>query len=100
MVHESKGVERDAGLRDQSEEGVRRIAEEGGGEQPPGGGDQRRGRPLSRLRRDEPLLERRGEREGERGGGIQVDVDIEEVAVAGEELLPEGGEDEVGIGEE
>lgn len=48
---------------------------------------------------DKPALEDAGGG-AEAGGGVGVDVDVEEVVVAVEEALPEGGEGDVGVGEE
>ncbi|KAG9445270.1 hypothetical protein H6P81_016610 [Aristolochia fimbriata] len=72
VVDEAEGVERDAMLGEECEEGVGGVVEEGGGEEAARGGDERRGGPL----------------------------DVEEALVAAEEAVPQGGEGEVGVGEE
>ncbi|KAF7070209.1 hypothetical protein CFC21_075751 [Triticum aestivum] len=92
--------ERDAGLGEQREELVGRVVEQRGGEEAARGGDERGGGARRGLAPDDAAAEGGGRRQREVGGGVGVDVEVEEAVVPREELLPERREDEVGVGEE
>lgn len=105
VVSELKGVKRDAVLGEKGEVVVEGVVEEGGGEEAAGGGDEGGGGAGGGFRGDEAgaVMEDAAAGESDVLGGIRVDVDVEEavVVVGGrEEFFPEGGEGEIGIGEE
>lgn len=98
-VDESERVEGNARLGDECEVQIQWIVEDGVGHEPTRGGDECGRRALGSLGRYEPVLEELVSVR-ELGGGIGVDVDVVEAFVAGEELGPDGGEDEIGVCEE
>lgn len=104
VVSELKGVKRDAVLGEKGEVVVEGVVEEGGGEEAAGGGDEGGGGAGGWFRGDEVVEDAAGD--GDVFGGVGVDVDVEEavaVVIGGrrrEELLPERGEGEIGVGEE
>lgn len=99
MVHIAKGVEGDAVLGENSEEGVGRVIDESSGEEAARGRDERGGGTVGALGGDKPALENAlGTRDV--GGRIRVDVDVVEAGVAVEEAVPKGSKMEVRIGEE
>lgn len=98
-VDEFERVEGNARLGDQCEVQIQWIVEDGVGHKPTRGRDECGRRALGFLGRDEPVLEELVTVR-EFGGGIGVDVDVVEAFVAGEELGPQRGEDEIGICEE
>lgn len=99
MVDKAEGVEGDAVLGEEGEEGIRRVVEERSGEEAAGGRDKRRGGALGAFSCDESALEDAGGG-AESSGGVGVDVDVVQVVLAVEEALPERGEGDVGVGEE
>lgn len=100
-VDVGEGVEGDAVLGEEGEVGVGGVVEEGGGEEAAGGGDEGGGGAEGAFGVGDEFVEE-GRGEGEVGyGGVGVDVDVEEVwGGLVEEEVPEGGEVEIGVGEE
>lgn len=96
MVDESEGVEGDALLGHNGEEGVEWVVYESGSDQASGSGDEGRGGALRSLRGDESILKNTARRSNN-SRGIAVDVDIVEIVVALEEFLPQRSEREVRI---
>jgi len=89
IVQGGERVERDAGLREEREELVIGVIEECCGEEAACRGDEGGGGSLRGLGRDKAAAEGRRGRQLKDGVGVSVDVEIEEVLVAAEELLPE-----------
>ncbi|KAG0481301.1 hypothetical protein HPP92_012159 [Vanilla planifolia] len=100
VVDVAERVEGDAVLRDEGEEGVRRIAEQCRRKKAACGGDKRRRSPLRRFRRDESSTERPCRREEKLRHGVGMNVDIEEPFVAEKESFPERSKGDVGVDEE
>lgn len=96
VVDESEGVEGDALLGHNGEEGVEWVVYESGSDQASGSGDEGRGGALRSLRGDESILKNTARRSNN-SRGIAVDVDIVEIVVALEEFLPQRSEREVRI---
>lgn len=94
-----KGVEGDAVLGEDGEEGVGRVIDESSGEEAARGGDERGGGTVGALGWDKPAL-KNALGAGDVGGGICVDVDVVEAGVAFKKAVPKGSEVEVGVGEE
>lgn len=98
-MDKSEGMEGDTVLGEDREEGVVGVVKEGGGEEAACGGDEHRRGPLRLLRRDEAVLKNSGWM-SHLNGWIGVDVDVVEIFITSEELFPQRGEVEVGVGEE
>ena len=86
----------------EEEERIGRIVDDGGGEQTARGGDERQRAAVGFFRRNEVEFEDGAIRAGDIDGRIGVDIHVVEVFGRGilENLLPERGEVEVGVGEE
>jgi hypothetical protein len=94
LVDISKGVEGDAVLGENGEEGVGRVIDESSGEEAARSRDERGRGTVGALGGDKPALENAlGTRDV--GGRIRVDVDVVEAGVAVEEAVPKGSKMEV-----
>jgi hypothetical protein len=93
VVDVAKGVEGDAILGADDDEGVGKVIDKSNGED-------ERGRGMVGALGGDKSAVKNAIWARDVGDGVRVDVDIVEVGVAVEKVLPKGSEVEVGVGEE